>query len=207
MPKNAISIKIGGEAGQGVESGGSGFARALVRGGHEVVVCTVAAEGTTDDVDEVIDGTDHGSDRSVECGSECHLLGRSHGAEHHGGVAEELLHRRHRIGVAEVELFGHEPGSFPGAIRAIDPQTGTVKWNFDLHLGSVGAGVLSTAGGVVFAGAKDGNLIALDARTGAELWHYQTGAEINASPISYSVDGKQYVAMALGNSLYVFHVQ
>jgi alcohol dehydrogenase (cytochrome c) len=97
-----------------------------------------------------------------------------------------------------------EPGSFPGAIRAIDPQTGTVKWNFDLHLGSVGAGVLSTAGGVVFAGAKDGNLIALDARTGAELWHYQTGAEINASPISYSLDGKQYVAITADSTVFTF---
>jgi len=97
-----------------------------------------------------------------------------------------------------------EPGLFPGAIRAIDPQTGTVKWNFDLYQGSVGAGVLSTAGGVVFASAKDGNLIALDARTGADLWHYQTGAEINASPISYSVDGKQYVAVSTDSAVFTF---
>jgi PQQ-dependent dehydrogenase (methanol/ethanol family) len=97
-----------------------------------------------------------------------------------------------------------EPGLFPGAIRAIDPQNGQVKWNFDLHLGSVGAGVLATGGGVIFAAAKDGNLIALEARTGAELWHYQTGAEINASPISYSVDGKQYVAIATDSALFTF---
>ena len=97
-----------------------------------------------------------------------------------------------------------EPGLFPGAIRAIDPQTGAIKWNFDLHQGSVGAGVLATAGGVVFAAAKDGNLIALDARTGAALWHYQTGGEINASPMSYSVDGKQYVAIATDSVLFTF---
>jgi len=97
-----------------------------------------------------------------------------------------------------------EPGLFPGAIRAIDPQNGAIKWNFDLYQGSVGAGVLSTAGGVVFASAKDGNLIALDARTGAELWHYQTGAEINASPMSYSVDGKQYVAVSTDSALFTF---
>src|SRR5579862_358864 len=97
-----------------------------------------------------------------------------------------------------------EWGLFPGAIRAIDPQTGQVKWSFNLHQGSVGAGVLATAGGVVFAAAKDGNLIALEARTGAELWHYQTGAEIIASPISYSVDGKQYVAIATDSALFTF---
>ena len=93
---------------------------------------------------------------------------------------------------------------FPGAIRAIDPQTGNVRWSFELHQGSWGAGVLSTAGGVVFAAAKDGNLIALDSRTGAELWHYQTGAEINSSPISYSVGGRQYVAVATDSALLTF---
>jgi alcohol dehydrogenase (cytochrome c) len=97
-----------------------------------------------------------------------------------------------------------DPNLVPGAIRAIDPQTGGIKWNFDLHQGSVGAGVLATAGGVVFAAAKDGNLIALDARTGAELWHYQTGGEINSSPMSYSVDGKQYVAVASDSALFTF---
>jgi PQQ-dependent dehydrogenase (methanol/ethanol family) len=93
---------------------------------------------------------------------------------------------------------------FPGAIRAIDPQTGNVRWSFELHQGSWGAGVLSTAGGVVFAAAKDGNLIALDSRTGAELWHYQTGAEINSSPISYSVGGRQYVAVSTDSALLTF---
>ena len=93
---------------------------------------------------------------------------------------------------------------FPGAIRAIDPQTGNVRWSFDLHQGSWGAGVLSTAGGLVFAAAKDGNLIALDSRTGAELWHYQTGAEINSSPISYSVGGRQYVAVSTDSALLTF---
>jgi alcohol dehydrogenase (cytochrome c) len=97
-----------------------------------------------------------------------------------------------------------DPGLVPGAIRAIDPQTGEIKWNFNLHQGSVGAGVLATAGGVVFASSKDGNLIALDARTGAELWHYQTGAEINSSPISYSVDGKQYISVSSDSALFTF---
>ena len=97
-----------------------------------------------------------------------------------------------------------DPNLVPGAIRAIDPQTGEIKWNFDLHQGSVGAGVLATAGGVVFASSKDGNLIALDAGTGAQLWHYQTGAEINSSPISYSVDGKQYISVAADSALFTF---
>ena len=74
----------------------------------------------------------------------------------------------------------------PGFVRALDPLTGAKRWDFPLHVGSHAAGVLSTAGGVVFAASLDGNLIALDARTGKELWHYQTGTQILSSPISFS---------------------
>jgi alcohol dehydrogenase (cytochrome c) len=92
----------------------------------------------------------------------------------------------------------------PGAIRALDPTTGDIRWSFDLHQGSPAAGVLSTAGGVVFAASRDGNLIALDAKSGKDLWHYQTGATIMSSPISYSVDGKQYVAISTDSALFTF---
>ncbi|HLJ13687.1 MAG TPA: PQQ-dependent dehydrogenase, methanol/ethanol family [Bryobacteraceae bacterium] len=97
-----------------------------------------------------------------------------------------------------------DSGQFPGAIRAIDPQTGDVRWNYRLQQGSWSAGVLATAGGVVFAASKDGNLIALDARSGRELWHFQTGAEIRSSPISFSVDGRQYIAVANDSALFTF---
>ncbi|MBI1788367.1 MAG: PQQ-dependent dehydrogenase, methanol/ethanol family [Acidobacteria bacterium] len=95
-----------------------------------------------------------------------------------------------------------EPGA--GAIRAIDPATGQARWSFPLHVGNVAAGVLHTAGGVLFAGSGGGYLIALDARAGKGLWRYQTGAEIRNSPIAYSVDGKQYVAVAGDSTLFVF---
>jgi alcohol dehydrogenase (cytochrome c) len=91
-----------------------------------------------------------------------------------------------------------------GAIRALAALTGDVKWNFPLQVGNVAAGVLSTAGGVVFACSGDGYLLALDARTGKKLWHYQTGAIIRNSPISYGVDGQQYVAVAGDTTLFAF---
>jgi alcohol dehydrogenase (cytochrome c) len=97
----------------------------------------------------------------------------------------------------------HKRGA-PGAVRAIDPMTGEIRWNFPLHLGSAAAGVLATAGGLVFASDPEGSLVAMDARTGALLWRYQTGGEIHSSPISYSVDGKQYVAIAGDSTLFVF---
>ena len=92
----------------------------------------------------------------------------------------------------------------PGAVRALDALTGAVKWNFPLQIGASSTGVLGTAGGVVFASSNDGNLIALDHRTGKYLWHYYTGARIMASPIAYAVNGKQYVAIASQSAIFVF---
>ena len=77
-------------------------------------------------------------------------------------------------------------------------------WEFPLTQGSLTSGVLATAGGVVFAASREGYLFALDARTGASLWRFQTGAAIDASPISYSVAGKQFVAVSAGNVVYSF---
>jgi PQQ-dependent dehydrogenase (methanol/ethanol family) len=93
---------------------------------------------------------------------------------------------------------------FPGFVRALNPRTGKAVWNFTLQTGSYAAGVLSTAGGVVFAASDEGHLIALDARTGAELWHFQTGSKIASSPIAYQVDGQQRIAIATTTSLFTF---
>ncbi len=92
----------------------------------------------------------------------------------------------------------------PGFIRALDPATGDTRWNFAIQEGSPSAGLLGTAGGVVFAASKDGHLIAIGAADGKPLWHYQTGGEIKNSPISYAVDGKQYVAIASSSTLITF---
>ena len=93
----------------------------------------------------------------------------------------------------------------PGAgIKAIDPETGKTMWSVPIAHGSLTNGVLATAGNVVFAASLDGNLIALDAKTGEHLWHFQTGAAMAASPMSFAVDGTQYVAIAAGNVVYAF---
>ncbi len=89
-------------------------------------------------------------------------------------------------------------------IKAIDPETGETKWEYKISRGSLAAGVLATAGNIVFAATGEGNLIALDARTGAALWHYSTGATMAASPMSYAVDGKQFIAISAGGVLYSF---
>jgi outer membrane protein assembly factor BamB len=89
-------------------------------------------------------------------------------------------------------------------IRAMDTETGAVQWEYKVSRPSLSAGVLDTAGGVLFAATAEGNLIALEASTGKLLWHFQTGSSITSSPMSYAVKGKQFVAVAAGNVLYSF---
>jgi len=89
-------------------------------------------------------------------------------------------------------------------IAAFDPETMKVVWKFPVSEASLTAGVLATGGGVIFASSHDGNLIALDAKTGKTLWHFGAGADVAGSPISYSINGKQYVAVSSAQVLYSF---
>jgi alcohol dehydrogenase (cytochrome c) len=99
---------------------------------------------------------------------------------------------------------GAEP--FWGALRALDPATGKLVWEWK-HTSPTWSGVLSTAGGVVFTGDAEGNFIALDAKSGKPLWHFECGASIYSSPMTYAVDGKQYVVVAAGSTLFAFGLQ
>jgi alcohol dehydrogenase (cytochrome c) len=95
----------------------------------------------------------------------------------------------------------------PGAIRAINSLTGEIRWSFALETGSPAAGVLGTAGGIVFGASDEGYLIALESKTGKVLWKYQTGDKIRSSPISYSIDGQQHIAISTNSSLVTFGLQ
>jgi alcohol dehydrogenase (cytochrome c) len=97
----------------------------------------------------------------------------------------------------------NEPATNAG-IKAVDPENGKTLWSFPIFQGSLTNGVLATGGNVVFASLRDGNIIALDAKTGKHLWHFQTGGNNAASPISYAVNGKQYVALSAGNVIFSF---
>jgi mono/diheme cytochrome c family protein len=82
-------------------------------------------------------------------------------------------------------------------LKAWDPVAQKEVWRVD-HVGYFNAGVLSTAGGLVFQGAGDGVFSAYDARDGTQIWSVDTTTGIIAAPISYSLDGVQYVAIATG---------
>jgi alcohol dehydrogenase (cytochrome c) len=91
-----------------------------------------------------------------------------------------------------------------GALRAIDATTGERRWEFKFTTPSF-AGVLSTASGVVFDGDNEGNFMAFDARTGRNVWHYQTGSPIwGGSPMTYMLDGRQYVVIGSGTAITAF---
>jgi alcohol dehydrogenase (cytochrome c) len=90
-----------------------------------------------------------------------------------------------------------------GSVRALDATTGAAVWDFRLPSPPWG-GVLSTAGGLVFGGSNEGNVFALDAKTGVPLWQFQAGGPVRSNPISYSVDGRQYIAIAAGRAFVVF---
>ncbi len=90
-----------------------------------------------------------------------------------------------------------------GAIRALEATTGKLKWQFKI-LSPAWVPVLSTAGGLVFSGTDEGNFFALDAETGKPLWNIQMGHSARSNPISYEVDGKQYIFVTAGNVYMAF---
>ena len=86
-----------------------------------------------------------------------------------------------------------------GRLAAVNLDTGKMAWKFDTEQPLIG-GVLATAGDLVFNGEGNGLFRAFDARSGQKLWEYQCGAGVNAPAVSYTVGGKQYVAVAAGGN-------
>ena len=90
-----------------------------------------------------------------------------------------------------------------GAVIALDPATGEERWKYEMT-DVTSSGVLTTATDVLFTGGREGYFHALDAREGNLLWKATLGGMIANGPISYAVDGEQFVAVAAGNGLFVF---
>jgi alcohol dehydrogenase (cytochrome c) len=90
-----------------------------------------------------------------------------------------------------------------GAVRALDVATGERRWEHRL-MSPLWAGLLATAGGLVFGSTNEGNVYALDARTGRALWDFQTGGSCGANPIAFAIDGRQHVAVACGQAFFAF---
>jgi len=90
-----------------------------------------------------------------------------------------------------------------GEVQALDPQTGERKWGFKMADVSE-SGVLTTDSNLLFTGGREGYFFALDARNGELLWKVSVGGSVIMAPITYSVNGKQYIAFNAGNALFAF---
>ncbi len=84
-----------------------------------------------------------------------------------------------------------------GALRAIDPNTGKIVWEAK-NDAPLWGGVMTTAGNLVFTGTPEGYFKAFDAKTGKELWKFQTGSGVIGQPATWEMDGEQYVAVLSG---------
>jgi alcohol dehydrogenase (cytochrome c) len=90
-------------------------------------------------------------------------------------------------------------------VRALDLTTGKLRWEAE-RIGSngFGGGLLSTAGGLLFSGELNGEFVALEAKTGKALWHFNTGQQITSQPVTYAVNGKQFVSIATASDIISF---
>ena len=89
-------------------------------------------------------------------------------------------------------------------LRALDYRTGKVMWNHELGDGESLAGILTTAGHLLFSADNSGNLLALDPTSGKTLWHLNAGGRMQASPMTYEFDRRQYLIVAVQDILYAF---
>jgi PQQ-dependent dehydrogenase (methanol/ethanol family) len=148
------------------------------------------------------------------------LPGANGGAEWSPPAYSPLTHEVYILGMNQLMTFttGDDPGYQPGSIRlgssftnvakdpvqngvfaAINVDTGKLAWQYNAKQPLIG-GALTTAGNLVFMGEGDGYLDAFDATSGVKLWKFNLGAGVNAPPMTYSVGGVQYLAVAAGGN-------
>ena len=112
--------------------------------------------------------------------------------------------KEHMTFMQGVPFWGGGPGETEGqvgdaygTVTAVEPTTGIIRWSYKNDY-PILAGALATAGGLVFSGDLEGHAFALDDLTGKVLWKFQTGSSIRSQPITWKVDGEQFVAVPSG---------
>jgi alcohol dehydrogenase (cytochrome c) len=106
---------------------------------------------------------------------------------------------------------GHQGGTLSdfwssSQLKALDYETGKTKWQRDLGKGHSFTGVLTMAGQLLFSGDTSGNVFALDPTSGNTLWHVYAGGTLNSSPMTYQIDGQQYLITPVDSVIYAWTV-
>jgi alcohol dehydrogenase (cytochrome c) len=121
---------------------------------------------------------------------------------HEGRMYKHLEIKPHVVGqryqFIENLPLPRPPGQPLGHIEAINPLTAEKKWRVPLQDFQIWSAMLATGGGLVFTGKETGEFIALDAENGQQLWQFQTGSGINAMPVTFTHNGRQYVTVLSG---------
>ncbi|MSV34925.1 MAG: PQQ-dependent dehydrogenase, methanol/ethanol family [Bryobacterales bacterium] len=108
-----------------------------------------------------------------------------------------------RPGVRGPQLGSRNEADGTGYVRALDPVTGDKKWEYKMN-DTTQSGILTTGSDLLFTGGREGYFQALDARTGKLLWRVNAGGDVAMGPISYSVNGKQYIVFSASSSMFVY---
>jgi glucose dehydrogenase len=111
-------------------------------------------------------------------------------------TTRHLMPEPGKRGIAELE---REWQTIYSSVSAINVDSGAIVWQDQFDGGLVG-GTTTTAGGITFVGEGNGYFDALDTKTGARLWHFQTGAGVNAPPVVFAENGHEYVSVASGGN-------
>jgi alcohol dehydrogenase (cytochrome c) len=112
-------------------------------------------------------------------------------------LVKDITYRRGALYIG-AEFTAHAAQDQAGAVRAIDPSKQENAWEWWTRAPLQAGGVLATGGGLVFAGTQDGRLVALNATNGEQVWEFSLGSPVTGPPVTYSVGGKQYVAVVSG---------
>jgi len=121
---------------------------------------------------------------------------------HRGSLYKHLPTKPHVLGQRYQFIENRQapvgPDGAVGHVDAIEPLTGKQRWRVPLTDHPHWSAMLSTGGGLLFTGKMTGEFIAMDAETGKTLWQFQTGSGVNAQPVTYTHNGRQYVTVLSG---------
>jgi alcohol dehydrogenase (cytochrome c) len=93
------------------------------------------------------------------------------------------------------------------SLRALDIQTGKIAWELpEVGGGIIGSGLMATAGGLIFYGDGSGAFVATDAKTGKPVWQFNTSQNFKGGPMTYLIDGTQYIGVATGTTILAFRL-